>query len=66
MKKVRWRINLHILKKKGKTQTLAELLWREEGRAKVLILASECRMRGLGGFRGLDCFRGLVTLWASL
>jgi len=35
-------------------------MWREEGRVRALILASECRMRDLG------CFRGLDTLWASL
>jgi len=34
-------------------------MWREKGRAITLILARECRMRGLG------CFMGLVTLWAS-
>jgi len=35
-------------------------MWKEKGRARALILASEYRMRDLG------CFRGLVTLWASL
>jgi len=46
--------------KKGKTQTLAQLLWRENGRARTLILTSKCRMRDLG------CLRGLGTLWASI
>jgi len=33
-------------------QTLSELLLREKGESKVVVFASDCRMRVLGLFRG--------------
>jgi len=40
-------------------QTLAEVLWRENGWVRALIFQNDLQLRDLG------CFRGLDTLWTS-